>query len=103
GGRGGAAAVNVLVDEEIDAALLRVALLGFVTEVDDDLPERQPVIFYAVEADAIELAHDALAALAGIDKVGAGIGIRDGQGLAGDRVGPGLFDGADVLPEGDVV
>src|ERR1019366_10393731 len=61
GGGGGAAGVDILIDEEIDAALVPVASLGFVVPVDNNLAERQPVVLNAVEPDAVEFVDDGLA------------------------------------------
>jgi hypothetical protein len=75
---GGGAAVYVLVEDEIDAALFRVALPALVGKAAQYFAQRQPVEGNAVQADAVEFGDDGLAALVSIDKVRAGVGIRDG-------------------------
>ena len=50
------AGIDVLVDDEIDAALFGIALLGLVAEVLDDFGQRQAVVGDIIEAYGIELA-----------------------------------------------
>ena len=94
--------IDIRIDDEIDALFLRVTAFGLVVEDLDHFTQRQ--VFPGtdfVQADAVELGGDGLAAFAGENQVGAGIGIGLRQQFALRRGGPGLLDFDQALTGSD--
>src|SRR5262249_25311632 len=76
-GRGGN--IDKGIDDDINAAFIRITSARFGTEILDNFTERDAIINDLLELDSVEFVLDQLASGAGIDEIcpGEGIGIRE--------------------------
>ena len=100
GGRGGgigrkraACRFRVLVNHEVNA--IRVAFLGFGSQLGHDFLQRISRIADFIEPDGIELGKNPLPSLAGINQVGVVHRVGLGQIIPFSGLNPGGFDAAD--------